>query len=97
MAESEAAREAADGVASRARGEFLATYEPRAAPRPSTPSAANTELLALGVAGPVTEQQRDYLARLRASSRHLLGVVNEGAGLSPRAGRRDDGGARSPA
>jgi PAS domain S-box-containing protein len=75
LAESEAAREAAE-VASRARGEFLATmsHELRT---PLNAIGGYTELLALGVAGPVTEQQRDYLARLRASSRHLLGLVNE--------------------
>jgi hypothetical protein len=36
-----------------------------------------TDLLDLGLDGPVTEGQRGRLARVRASSRHLLGLVNE--------------------
>jgi hypothetical protein len=35
------------------------------------------ELLDLGVAGPLTEHQREYLRRMRTSSRHLLTLVNE--------------------
>jgi nitrogen-specific signal transduction histidine kinase len=35
------------------------------------------QLLELGVAGPVTEQQRDYLARLGATSEHLRGLVDD--------------------
>ena len=35
------------------------------------------QLLELGVAGPVTEQQRDYLARLAATSEHLRGLVDD--------------------
>ncbi|MGI8508661.1 MAG: sensor histidine kinase, partial [Gemmatimonadaceae bacterium] len=31
----------------------------------------------LGLAGPLTAQQHDYLTRLSASSRHLLGLVND--------------------
>jgi signal transduction histidine kinase len=41
-----------------------------------------TQLLDLGLAGPLTEQQRDYLARLAASSQHLLGLVNHVLDLS---------------
>jgi signal transduction histidine kinase len=36
-----------------------------------------TELLDMGLTGPVTEAQRVQLGRIRDSSRHLLGLVNE--------------------
>ncbi len=63
-------------AASAAQGRFLATmsHEIRT---PINAALGYAELLALGVAGPVTDQQRDFLARLQASSRHLLGLVNE--------------------
>src|SRR5690606_25412445 len=35
------------------------------------------ELVEMGVGGPVTEQQREYLARMRASQEHLLGIIND--------------------
>ena len=35
------------------------------------------QLLELGLAGPVTEYQRTYLARLASSSHHLLGLVDD--------------------
>jgi signal transduction histidine kinase len=35
------------------------------------------ELMELGVHGPVTEQQRADLARIQASQRHLLGLINQ--------------------
>jgi signal transduction histidine kinase len=36
-----------------------------------------TDLLDLGIAGPLTERQQEYLARIKASSKHLLGLVND--------------------
>lgn len=36
-----------------------------------------TELLELQLPGPITEEQQRFLGRVRASSRHLLGLVNE--------------------
>jgi signal transduction histidine kinase len=74
-ADAERARRRAE-EASAAKGQFLATmsHEIRT---PINAALGYAELLALGVAGPVTDQQRDYLARLQASSRHLLGLVNE--------------------
>jgi signal transduction histidine kinase len=36
-----------------------------------------TELLELGIRGPVTEQQRDDLSRIRRSQQHLLGIIND--------------------
>ena len=35
------------------------------------------ELMEMGIRGPVTEQQREDLARIQRSQRHLLGLVNE--------------------
>jgi signal transduction histidine kinase len=35
------------------------------------------ELMELGIRGPVTEQQRMDLARIQASQRHLLGLINQ--------------------
>src|SRR5206468_3738015 len=35
------------------------------------------QLLAMGVRGPVTREQRDDLARIEQSQRHLLGLIND--------------------
>ena len=81
-AEAEAAREAAERAradaeaASRAKGDFLATitHELRT---PINAIVGYTELLELGLAGPVTDAQRTHLGRVRASSEHLLALVND--------------------
>jgi len=36
-----------------------------------------TELLSLGLGGPVTPEQRDYLERIRRSQQHLLGIISD--------------------
>jgi PAS domain S-box-containing protein len=36
-----------------------------------------TELIEMGVGGEVSEQQRGYLARIRGSQEHLLGIIND--------------------
>jgi PAS domain S-box-containing protein len=36
-----------------------------------------TELLTLGLGGPVTPEQRDYLERIRRSQQHLLGIISD--------------------
>jgi PAS domain S-box-containing protein len=74
-AEAEGARVAAED-ASRAKSAFLATmsHELRT---PLNAIAGYTELLEMGVHGPVTERQREDLARIRRSQQHLLGHINE--------------------
>src|SRR3712207_6157913 len=39
--------------------------------------AGYAELLEMGIRGPVTPQQREDLARIQSSQRHLLGLINE--------------------
>jgi signal transduction histidine kinase len=74
-AAAEQARAEAD-AANRAKSEFLATmsHEIRT---PINAAVGYTQLLEMGLAGPVTEQQREFLARLRSSSQHLMGLVTE--------------------
>ena len=36
-----------------------------------------TELLTLGLGGPVTSQQADYLERIRRSQQHLMGIITD--------------------
>jgi PAS domain S-box-containing protein len=36
-----------------------------------------TELLTLGLGGPVTPEQQDYLQRIRRSQQHLLGIISD--------------------
>ncbi|HKO16421.1 MAG TPA: CHASE3 domain-containing protein [Gemmatimonadaceae bacterium] len=71
----ERARAAAD-AASHAKSQFVASmsHEIRT---PINAVVGYTDLLEMGLSGPITEQQRQQLGRIRASSRHLLGLVNE--------------------
>jgi PAS domain S-box-containing protein len=81
-AEAEGARLAAERArreadeANRAKSVFLATmsHEIRT---PINAIIGYAELIGLGVVGPVTEQQRDFLARLAASSEHLRALVDD--------------------
>jgi signal transduction histidine kinase len=73
--EAEHARTAAD-EASRAKSEFLAnmSHELRT---PINAIIGYTELLGLGITGPVTTAQQAQLERIRVSSSHLLGLIND--------------------
>ncbi len=63
-------------AASRARSEFLASmsHELRT---PINATLGYTELMEMGVGGDVTEQQRDFLGRIRSTQQHLLGIITD--------------------
>jgi signal transduction histidine kinase len=87
-AELEEARAVAES-ASRAKSEFLATmsHELRT---PLNAVGGYVQLIEMGVHGPVTDGQRQALARIDRSQRHLLGLINDILNLSRiEAGRVD--------
>jgi PAS domain S-box-containing protein len=63
-------------AANTAKSEFLAamSHELRT---PLNAIGGYTELLALGLAGPLKPEQKDYLARIRKSQQHLLGIISD--------------------
>lgn len=63
-------------AASRAKSDFLATmsHELRT---PLNAIAGYAELLAMGVRGPVTEEQKRDLARIRQNQQHLLEIITD--------------------
>ena len=63
-------------AADRAKSAFLATmsHEIRT---PINAMLGYTELIGMGISGPITEQQRQHLERVRSSGQHLVGLVNE--------------------
>jgi PAS domain S-box-containing protein len=73
--EAEEARARAD-EANRAKSEFLAamSHELRT---PLNAIGGYTELIDLGVRGPVTPEQHEDLRRIQRSQQHLLGIIND--------------------
>jgi PAS domain S-box-containing protein len=67
--------------ANRAKSDFLAvmSHELRT---PVNAVLGYTDLLEMEIAGPVTPEQRGYLERVRISTRHLLGLINDVLDLS---------------
>ena len=63
-------------AASRAKSEFLAimSHELRT---PLNAVLGYAELLELGISGPLTDKMREQVGRIRASAKHLLGLVND--------------------
>ncbi|HEX5726702.1 MAG TPA: MHYT domain-containing protein [Longimicrobiaceae bacterium] len=74
-AEAECARAAAD-EANTAKSAFLATmsHELRT---PLNAIAGYTQLLEMGIHGPVNEAQREALEKVRRNQEHLLGLIND--------------------
>ena len=74
-AEAEAARREAE-EANRAKMDFLTamSHELRT---PLNAIGGYAEILSLGLRGPVTDEQRQDLARIEGNQRHLLGLIND--------------------
>ena len=80
--EAEEARQRADDAraradeANRAKAQFLAamSHELRT---PLNAIGGYTDLITMGLSGPVTPQQAEQLVRIKRSQEHLLGVIND--------------------
>ena len=76
LVEAERAARAEAEAASRTKSEFLATmsHELRT---PLNAIAGHVQLIEMGIHGPVSDAQRDALARVERAQRHLLGLIND--------------------
>jgi PAS domain S-box-containing protein len=72
----DARRVAAAETANRTKSEFLAamSHELRT---PLNAIGGYAELLTMGLGGPVSVDQQEYLERIRRSQQHLLGIIND--------------------
>jgi PAS domain S-box-containing protein len=72
----DARRVAAAETANRTKSEFLAamSHELRT---PLNAIGGYAELLTMGLGGPVSGDQQEYLERIRRSQQHLLGIIND--------------------
>ncbi len=68
-------------MASQSKSDFLATmsHEIRT---PINAIIGYTQLMEMGIAGSITDEQRDHLSRIGASGKHLLGLIDDILDLS---------------
>jgi PAS domain S-box-containing protein len=72
----DARRVAESEAANSAKAEFLAamSHELRT---PLNAIGGYTDLLSMGLGGPITSEQLDYLDRIRRSQQHLMGIISD--------------------